>query len=218
MYNDNWSKDFLIKKLKNFKPADKIDSIDQNLILVKRKNGIDFNAFTLSLEKIELVTLQEICNKFTNLNFIVNIKKQYEIPWNAVEYLHNMQITIGGVGDFMRFCNEEDNRILQDKEFHFVSRGLRQHKMVKEFKRLDNRRIEIVRNGLPTIISIMINEYDVTGESIRFARDLYGEFKVVIKTNPNGSITTQAHMVSKQLDVECCNWGDFLGKLNSRWK
>ncbi|SIN80251.1 hypothetical protein SAMN05421769_0106 [Chryseobacterium scophthalmum] len=207
-----------MEKLINFKSAKKINSIEQNLILVERKKGIDFTAFTLSMEKIELSALQEICNRFLTINFIVNIKKQHNIPWNAIEFLHNRNISFGTLGDFMRFCNNEDNEILLDKEFYFVSRALRQHTAVKSFKRLDNRRIEIERFGLPSIIAIMINEYDVTGESIRFARDLYGDFKVVIKTNPNGSITTQAHNINTQLDIECCTWGEFLGKLNSKWR
>ena len=217
MYKDNWTKDFIIKKLKDFKPAENINSIGQNLILVERRKGIDFTAFTLSLERIELARLEEICNSFPNINFIVNIKKQHYIPCNAIEYLHIQNISFGTVGDFMSYCNNQDNEVLLDKEFYFISRGLRQHKAVKSFQRLDNKRIEIVRYNLPSIIAIMINEYNITGESIRFARDLYGEFKIIIKTNPNGSITTQAHKLSKQLDLECCTWGDFLGKLNSKW-
>mgnify|MGYP001016328948 CR=1 FL=1 len=217
MYSDNWSKSFLIDKLQNFNSAKEINSKEQNLIEVKRKKGLHFNAFVLSLEIIQQKDLEEICGTYKNINFIVNIKKQYYILWDSMRYLHNKGISFGSVGDFMRFCNEEDNSILTDKEFSFVERGLRQHSKIKTIHRLDNRKIEIVRNGLKSVVAIMINEYDITAESIRFARDLYGDFKVVIKTNPNGSITSQAEKVGEQLNIEICKWGEFLGKLNSKW-
>ncbi|WP_332452494.1 hypothetical protein [Chryseobacterium aquaticum] len=217
MYSDDWSKNFLIEKLKDFNSAKKIISIDQNLIEIERKKGINFHSFILSLEIVEHEKIEEICEKYSDLNFIVNIKKQYNISAKTTKFLNDKNISFGSLRDFMRYCNERDNNILIDKEFSFVSRGLRQHDKVKNFERLDNRRIKVTRIGLPTIVVIMINDYDITAESIRFAVDLYGDFHVVVKTNPNGSITDQAIVVGDKLKIDICKWGIFLGKLNSKW-
>lgn len=217
MYSDTWSKQFLIEKLQKFGSIQEINSVGENLVKITRKKGIDFIGFTMSMEKIDYQTIKEICDSNSKLNFITNIKKQYCISSEALTYLEGKNISFGGLGDFMRFCNKDDNELIEDKEFSFVSRGLRQHIRVTNYKRLDNRRIKISRLGLPDVIGIMINDYDISIESVRSAKDLYDDFKVIIKTNPNGKITSEAEEVANHLKIEICKWGDFLGKLNSQW-
>lgn len=218
MYSDNWSDKFLKDKLKNFDSAQEINSIEQNLVKVKRKKGPDFVAFIMSLIEIEYSIIKEICEKHPQINFIVNIKKQYNLSGESILYLSNKKISLGGLGDFMRFCNQDSNHTIEDKDFTFVSRGLRQHIHVSNIERIDNRRLKITRlGGLSEVIAIMINEYDITSESVRSAKDLYGDFQVVIKTNPNGEITAEAIEVAKVIGIDICKWGNFLGKLNSQW-
>lgn len=217
MYSDNWSKQFLIEKLQNFDSAKEIFDAGENFVTVKRKEGIDFSGFVMSLTEINYQTVKEICDKYTNLDFIVNIKKQYNLSGECISYLTSKNISFGGLGDFMRFCNQKNNKLIEDKDYSFVSRNLKQHDKVISIERLDNRRIRIIRRGLPEVIAIMINDYDITSESIRFAKELYKDFRVVIKTNPNGSITSGAEQVGETLNIDICKWGIFLGKLNSQW-
>lgn len=217
MYNDNWSEKFLKEKLQDFDSAKEIISVKQNLLKIKRKKGIEFSAFTMSLLEIDFETIKEICEAHPELDFIVNIKKQYNLCGKALIYLSNKNISFGGLGDFMRFCNQEDNQKIEDKDFSFVARALRQHLKVDHIQRIDNRRINITRLGLSDVIAIMINDYDITTESVRAAKDLFKVFRVVIKTNPNGKITEEALEVGRSLNIDVCNFGDFLGKLNSQW-
>lgn len=217
MYSDNRSEDFLKNKLKDFDSAQEISSVSQNLINIKRKKGVEFSAFTMSLINIDYNTVKEICGSHPNISFIVNIKKQYNLSGEAMKYLSSRRISFGGLGDFMRFCNQKDNNEIEDKDFTFVARGLRQHDKVSSVERIDNRRLRINRIGLPEVVAIMINDYDITAESVRSAKDLYRDFRVVIKTNPNGQITNEAENVAASLNVDICKWGIFLGKLNSQW-
>lgn len=217
MYNDNWSAKFIKDKLSDFESVVEINIISENLAQLIRKEGIPFKAFTMSKEYISINEIKEICGANLDLNFIVNIKSQYSISGETLDYLSKKNVSFGGLGDLMRFCNKKDNIKLVDKEFEFVFRGLDQHDKVSDVERLDNRRLQISRFGLPDVIAIMINDYDITAESVRNARSFFGEFRVIIKTNPNGKITDEAATVGKLLNVDICKWGTLLGKLNSQW-
>ena len=46
---------------------------------------------------------------------------------------------------------------------------------------------------------------------------LYKDFQIIVKTNPNGGITSEAKVIAGTLNIEICTWGDFLGKLNTFW-
>ena len=60
----------------------------------------------------------------------------------------------------------------------------------------------------------LVYEYELTAEHVRATREKYGEFSVIVKTNPNGNITSRAQEVGKELDVGLLTWGEFLARLN----
>lgn len=205
---------------------DKIDShnintikqIEINFSEIIRKEGVSFNVFTISLDSIELSIVKEITDKYSNLDIIVNIKKEYKINADALTFLHSKNISFGGFGDLQRYAGQKDNAITIDKEYDYISRGLRQHRQVKSFERLDNKRLLIHRYLLKDVTAMFINDYEVSIESVRSSIDMYQNFQIIVKTNPNGRITNEANNLAKSLNIEICNWGDFLGKLNSQWK
>ena len=79
MYNDNWSSDFLKEKLKDFSSVKSITKNDETLLKIERKRGDSFLIFTMSLELIELKNIEEIVKKHNNVQFITNIKKEYNL-------------------------------------------------------------------------------------------------------------------------------------------
>ena len=62
----------------------------------------------------------------------------------------------------------------------------------------------------------MLNEYELTADHIRTARDRYGSFDVVVNTNPNGSVTSAAAEAAKSMGVEILKWGPFFGRINKK--
>ncbi|MBK6985191.1 MAG: hypothetical protein IPH32_10745 [Bacteroidetes bacterium] len=217
MYSDNWSTKFITDKLTEGNYISNITNIENNFSEIIRKKGLTFKVFTISLEDVEISTVKEIVNKYTDINIIANIKKVYKISGETINFLHSKNISFGGMGDLMRFSSQEDNEITIDKEFDYISRGLRQHLQVKSFERLDNRRVKIKRHDLKDVIAIMLNDYEISVESVRSSKDLYKDFQIIVKTNPNGGITSEAKVIAGTLNIEICTWGDFLGKLNTFW-
>jgi len=217
MYSDNWSGTFLKEKLSNFDKIQKIESKASNLFEVQRKKGESFFTFTMSLELIELNVIKEILEHNSNINFIVNIKKEYLISGSAIGYLNSKRVSFGGMGDIMRFSNQRDNSLYVDKEYSFVQRGLSQHTKVKSLELLDNKRIKIERYSMKEVISVMNNDYDLGSESVRSYKNRFKDFKVIICTNPNARVTSDAYSIANSLKIDICTWGDFLGKLNTFW-
>jgi hypothetical protein len=39
----------------------------------------------------------------------------------------------------------------------------------------------------------------------------------VLKSNPNGNITTAAEELADSLELKIFTWGELLGKLNAKW-
>lgn len=217
MYNDNWSSNFLKDKLKDFDSIKTIIPSDNNLLKIERKKGASFLTFTMSLESIKLNDIEEIVNYKNDIKFITNIKKEYKISGSAMNYLNSKKISFGGMGDLMRFANKEDNSLQLDKEFGFVHRGLNQHDKVKSIERLDNKRIKIERVILKDVIAVMNNDYELGAESVRSYKARFNDFKVMISTNPNARISTEAYTIAKSLNIDIGKWGELLGKLNTSW-
>lgn len=217
MYSDNWTNKFMADKTKESHNVKAINQIGNNTSVVFRTDGPPFKVFTLSVENVQTELIKDIIDHEEDLNILVNIKKGYRISGEALNMLHSRNITFGGMGDLMRFMDQNDNLLKIDKEFNFVSRALRQHTKIKSFERLDNKRIKIQRLGMVEVIAIMINDYEVSIESVRSSLDLYEVFRVIVKTNPNGRITSEAKSLAASLNIEICTWGEFLGKLNSQW-
>jgi hypothetical protein len=217
MYNDSWSSNFLKDKLKDFDSIKSITSSDSNLLKIERKKGESLLTFTMSLELIELNDIEEIVNYNNDIKFITNIKKEYKISGSAMIFLNSQRISFGGMGDFMRFANKENNSLQVDKEFEFVQRDLNQHNKVKSIERLDNKRIKIERIVLKDFIAVMNNDYELGAESVRSYKARFNDFKVMISTNPNSRISTEANTVAKSLNIDICKWGELLGKLNTFW-
>ncbi len=107
-------------------------------------------------------------------------------------------------------------RAFQPKETEFVERGLRQHDRISRFERVYDRLYRISRSGLRDLTVAMLNEYELTADHLRTARDRYGEFSVAVITNPNGRATSSAGEAAQTMGVEILKWGTFFGRLNKK--
>src|SRR5207253_2327294 len=102
----------------------------------------------------------------------------------------------------------------QPKETQFIERSLRQHDCISRFDQVYDQVYCISRNRLPDLFVAMLNEYELTADHLRTARDRYGQFSVAVITNPNGRATNSAEGAAQIMGVEILKWGPFLGRLN----
>ena len=208
---------FVKTKLPGYDSVESIDSLDNGSLLIKRKKGVDFNCFCISSEDVNYRTTKEILDKYPEIDFITNIKKDYLISGDAMSIMNSKNVSFGGFGDLIKFSNQRDNSLYVEKEYAFVSRGLNQHDKIKRIERLDNKRIRVERYSLGEVIIVMNNDYDLNTESVRITKDKFKTFKVILATNPYARITSDAYSTAQFMDVDICTYRDFLGKVNSLW-
>lgn len=217
MNNDNWTNKFIKKKLPSYKNIKGIRSLEKDILLIKRKEGVDFKCIAISMEYIGDNIITEIIAKNPEINFIANIKVEYVISGFVLNLMDSKNISFGGFGDLIRFSNQEENSLFVNKEYYFVSRGLRQHNKIKKIERLDNKRIKIERYGLGDVTIAMNNDYEFNIESVRRTKEMFKNFKVILSTNPSAGISSDAYKIASTLNVNICKYGEFLGKINSYW-
>ena len=207
-------RDWVLERLREHDRIVSLRPIAEQLIEIERKKYESFNAAIIGEKIVHSEAIQNIVSTSVGLEFIVNLPKQGIWTGDAIIAVEVYDIGWGGLGDLMSAINLEEVRGFQKKEYDFVERGLEQHDKVQRFHRMFDRVYEIVRCSHSPVVVALVNEYDLTAEHVRNAREKYGIFSIIVKTNPNGRITEIAHQVAKSLGIEIFGWGGFLGRLN----
>lgn len=192
----------------------KIDN--ENVLHINRVDGPSLRLVNSSLELFTYNDIKPLADQ-ANVDFILHTFKEPYITGDVFEYLDIKRKVLGGYGDLFRVLNQDFNYPYLPPEVKFIKRGLEQHTKVRNVRRLDDRRYEITRHGLETVIIVALNDYDLGTESIRSAIDKYRTFDAVLKSNPNGRITTSALELSDSREIKVFKWGELLGKLNHKW-
>jgi hypothetical protein len=205
---------FIINSLKKHSEVTNINYDSSNdWLIVNRKRGISFYLGVMSQKIINLSDIHENCLK-RGLNFLVNIPKEPYVHGNVLETLKLKEISFGGIGDLFRYINQEDNYPYVNPEVAFILRGISQHTEVSNIKRLDSRRYEIERYSHKTVIILALNDYDLSVESVRTGKELYKDFNVILSSNPNARVTSEALYLAKDLKIRILKFGQLLGYLN----
>lgn len=208
--------EWIIEKLKDDDKIQSMDIISENLLKVYRKNGSELSVTKTTLSQFNVSDVKAILNN-QNADFILHTSKEPFINGDVFDYLNSKRIVIGGFGDLMRTVSQDNNWPYLPPDVHFITRGLGQHTKVSKVRRLDNKRYEISRHLLETVIIIALNDYDLGIESIRSAVDEFDKFDAVLKSNPNGSITSSAIKLADDREIKVFKWGELMGKLNLKW-
>jgi hypothetical protein len=214
MAKSNFS--WLIEKLKENKKVESTLLLNENILKVVRTGGEPLNICASSLNTFTLKETKELLEKY-NADFILHTAREPFIHGSIFDYLDLKESVIGGYGDLFRVINQDYNWPYLPPSVHFITRGLKQHTKVNDVRRLDNKRYEISRHDLETVTIIALDDYDLGIESIRNAVDKYESFDAVLKSNPNGRISTTAIELADSRKIKVFKWGELLGKLNQKW-
>lgn len=214
---DSWTGKWCQEKLIDHDKIASIDLINGNRFSVTLKTGQTLHIATLSVSKITLIEVKAILNN-QGIDFILNVSKEPYITRKSLEYAESNDFAIGGLGDAMRGFKEGGFQNYLNPEIKFIMRGLRQHTRVVNVVRLDNRRFEIERNGHPSVKILALNEYDLLAEHVRNALDQFPKFDAILKSNPNGKITTKAITAADAAGMKIFDWGGLLSALKKSWE
>lgn len=207
---------WLIEKLEEDSKIESADVLSDNLLQVIRKDGYTCTVTMSTILKYNTVSITKILDE-NNADFILHTNKDAYVSGTVYDMLHGQRKVIGSYGDFFRAIRQERIWPYVPKDVEFIMRGIGQHTRVERIRRLDNKRFEIERRGLDTVTIIALNDYDLGVESIRQAVDQFPHFDAVLKSNPNGRISSSAIELADSREIKAFKWGEMLGELNKRW-
>jgi hypothetical protein len=202
--------------LRKAEGVSKVDILSDQVLRVSRSKYDPFVAGIVSAKCVEADTVRALVNPELGVQIIANVPKESYWTGVALRLAHDNNVATGSYGDLLRVIDLQEVRAFQPKETEFVERGLRQHDRISSFERVYDRLYRISRSGLPDLTVAMLNEYELTADHLRTARDRYGQFSVAVITNPNGQATSSSEEAAQTMGVEILKWGPFLGRLNKK--
>ncbi len=200
--------------LRQAKNVSKVEVLSDQVLRVSRNKFTPYVAGIVSAACVEADAVAPLVKSEHGIEIIANVPKDSYWTGNALRLARESNIATGAYGDLLRVIDVQDVRAFQPSETAFVERGLRQHSRIAGFERLYDRLYRISRKGLPDITVVMLNEYELTADHLRTARDRYGNFSLAVITNPSGSATTSAEEAATTMGAEIHKWGSFFGRIN----
>ena len=191
-----------------------VEIVGDRILRVRRK----CDAIALGTTAVECVTGATLRTlgpeDLGELSFVVNVPKDSYWAGDAIDHLLHCDVAFGGMSDLHSALAFKPNvRQYRNQEFVFVERALGHHHVVKNMTRVYDRKYVLHRGALPDYTIVLINEYELTKEHVRKARDRYGIFDAILITNPNGGATAQAKEVVKSIGSEVYHIRQLMGRI-----
>ena len=131
-----------------------------------------------------------------------------------MRWLQSEGIAFGGVRDLLSAISHDvEMSAHRNKTFAFVDDGLRRHSRVADLEWIDSKKVEVHLRNDVTITVALDDAYDITMSVARDAARTLGNFDVLLKTNPNGSITSSGAENVERLGFRTLRWGELFGYL-----
>jgi hypothetical protein len=211
-----WTGKWIADRIRDRSEIENVQSIAPQILQVLRKEEKPFIVGTLASERVNAAHIASLASGGHPIEIFVNIPKESCWGGDAIAAAKEVGASFGGMSDLHRVITVPDPGAYVNPEFQFVERGLRQHTRVSGLERLFDRKFQIQRRGLEPLTVVLLNEYELTADHVRTARDRYGVFDAVLITNPNGGATGAALEASESMGSEIFMWGEFLGRLNRK--
>jgi hypothetical protein len=213
----SWTGKWAAAKLRDKPDIRSIDLLSPQILKIKRKRRPSFLAATVAADRVERSTIRSLFRETPEIEFVANIPVESLWTGSAITYADDHGSAFGGFSDLLRAIRDCDSvGKYQNPEFAFVERGLRQHSKVGSLERIHDRKYRVKRRDLDDVLLLLLNEYDLIADHVRAGRDRYGSFDVVLKTNPNGQITTSAHQAVESMGAQALKWGELLSRLHKK--
>jgi hypothetical protein len=184
--DDSWTGAWVANKILDHDQVSKVEVVGPRLLHVVRKKHPDVMVATVAIEKLTLRVLRDVLVDVKQVDFVTNVPNSAFTDGNAIKFASAWQFSIGGMKDLYRALNERDVAAYVNPGVAFIERGLRQHSRVVDFTRLADSKYMVARRERSDVYVVFLNEYELTADHVRSAKDKYGSFTMLVNTNPNG--------------------------------
>lgn len=194
-----------------------------NIIFLERANKPDAYVGVVSTPRgdaspvVSLDDAKAVYGQNSKIAMMIAIPRAARWSGAAMRWLQENRVAWGGVGDLMSAMTyDDDMRVHRNKTWAFVADGLPRHSRVADLEWIDSKFVRVhLRNG-SNVTVVLEDAYDITMNVARQAARTFGNFDVLLKTNPNGSITSNGAEAVERLGFQTLKWGELFGHLAKR--
>lgn len=166
----------------------------------------------VGLEKVQAIKAEK-----PDITMIIAIPRGARWSGAAMRWLESEGVAFGGVGDLLSaIAYDDDMAAHRNKTLAFVNDGLWLHSHVQNLEWIDSGKVKVQLLNGEVIIVALEDAYDITMSVAREAASTLGKFDVLLKTNPNGSITSSGKENVERVGFETLKWGELFGYLAKR--
>lgn len=211
----DWAGNWVASKVKEHFEVQEVETLTPSVLRIARKEDRPFLAGVIAVDRVEPSALEQLLIGGFEIEFIANVPKEALWTGEAIKFALHHSVAWGGFGALLSAISLPNPNEYINKEFDFVERGLR-HTKVRDLERVHDRKYVVKRSDLNDVTVVLLNEYELTADHVRTARDRYGAFTSIVMTNPNGGPTSSAKQAAESMGACIYKWGEFLGRLN-KW-
>lgn len=205
---------FVSKALKASRDVSNHTWVTSEIVEIERAEKQAFRAAVIAKKMVFLDHVKPLAE--SGVEVIVNFPKVGMWRADAIEYCEANGIAWGRYGVLLRALDADFPGESRDPQIQFPRRALSQHTRVKQVEFI-NDQLLTVRHDTGKVIRIaLVYDYDLAPEDIRNARERLGEFDLVLKNNPNGSILDGVAEAAESMGIDVFEIKDllkYLGRL-----
>jgi hypothetical protein len=185
--------------------------IDDKIIRIVRKNNDSFDAAIL---KEKLVTADHVKNLVgSDVSVIANFPKVGKWKGEAIELCEAHGKAWGQWSVLLRALGSDTPEATENPEIAFNRRALSQHSRISDVRFILDHLLLLTHDSGKRVTVAMLYEYDLTSADVRKVWGDIGPFDVLLKTNPNGSIMSDAIETADSLGTRVFEIRDLLAYL-----
>lgn len=216
---DAWAPGWVAARLSEVEQVESCKPVGGPNVRVERTGTLPtVHIACIAVDDVGRDVTQAVIEAAEEVCFIVNVTSGARITGEAIETARREGIAIGGMADVMRALRQNDPSMHEDRSWDFVENGLAQHDAVSHFEILSRGCYRIHRYRHETVDVAVIDDYEVTAESVRNAIGKFGDIDAVVSSNPSAQpIADTAKRAASSAGTRVYLWREFYGLLNRSW-
>ncbi|MGO4449075.1 hypothetical protein AB4Y96_09120 [Phyllobacterium sp. TAF24] len=209
--NDGMKK-FVTSKLSTMGGVQHLEWITPNILRITRSEFPEFDTAIIAEKTVTGAHVLESADE-AEPSFFANIPSDAVWTGEAIRVVEAMGAGWGRFGNLMSVIGRQDVKGFVDQEVRFATRMIKQHTNVMQLTPIFDKLYDVTFRSGSVKRVIFINDYDLTADAVRSARERYGSFDHVLKTNPNGRITESAVSAAESLGAKVLDASDYMREL-----
>ena len=204
---------WLARRLASHDNVKRASALGPQVLEVERKKYPATVVGVVSAARVTRDTIAGLVEEPHDLEFIVNVPKEGFWTGEALDFAESRGLAAGGVSELYSAMNVRSVSAFTRPEYAYFKRMMRQHSNVSGIQRIADRKYIVETLDDRNVAVVLLNEYELSADRVRTAREWYWPFDAILATNPNGRSTSEADAAAASMGVRIFKLRQFMGML-----